>query len=107
MRNELPTRRPNVTTEGEWNGHRLSISIGFDPATGKPAEVFADSIGGGHMQDTIRDACVWASILLQTGSTGSDLLKSLGRVPDYTGTERPASPLGTIAQAVVEASEWS
>jgi len=58
-------------------------------------------VKGGQMADTIRDACVWASLLLQYGCT--DLAKSLGRVPDYTGAETAASPLGVIAECVREA----
>ena len=48
-----------------------------------------------RIRKAIRDA-------LQSSQTPDDLAKSLGRVPDYTGAENPASPLGAIAQAVQE-----
>ncbi len=101
-RKQLPNRRPNVTVETDWDGHPLSITVGFHPRTGRASEVFADSAKGGQMADTLRDACVWASLILQSGMTPQELTKSLGRVPDYTGTERAASPLGVIAQVVAE-----
>lgn len=104
-RKQLAHRRPNMTVETEWNGHPLTVTVGFNPRTGKVAEVFADSIKGGQMADTIRDACVWASLILQSGGTPADLAKSLGRVPDYTGQERAASPLGIIAQTIMEAEQ--
>ena len=103
MRKQLPTRRPNTTVETDWQGHPITVTVGYHPKTGKPCEVFADAIRGGHMADTLRDACVWASLILQMGGTPEDLAKSLGRVPDYTGTERAASPLGIIAQTIMEA----
>jgi hypothetical protein len=101
-RKQLPNRRPNVTVQTDWDGHPLSITVGFHPRTGRASEVFADSAKGGQMADTLRDACVWASLILQSGMTPQELTKSLGRVPDYTGTERAASPLGVIAQVVAE-----
>lgn len=104
-RKALPHRRPNVTVEADWQGHPLTITIGFHPKTGKPCEVFADALRGGQMAETIRDACVWASLILQSGGTPADLAKSLGRVPDYTGEERAASPLGIIAQTIMEADQ--
>lgn len=104
-RQQLPHRRPNVTVETDWNGYPISVTVGFDPATGQPAEVFADSAKGGQVAETIRDACVWASLILQSGQTPDDLAKSLGRVPDYTGAENPASPLGAIAAVVQEVAQ--
>ena len=100
-RASLPMRRPNATYETDWNGHPLTITVGFDPITGRPAEVFCDAPRGGQMAETLRDAAVWASLLLQHGC--DDLAKSLGRVPDYTGAETAASPLGVIAEIVKEA----
>ena len=103
MRQTLPNRRPNATMQTEWAGHPISVTVGFDPATRLVSEVFADAMNGGAMAETLRDACVWASMLLQHGCT--DLGKSLGRVPDYTGAEHAASPLGVIAECVALASD--
>jgi hypothetical protein len=106
MRAVLPTRRPNLSLACEWEGHPITVTVGFDPATGKPAEVFADTIKGGQMQASIADACVLLSIALQHGITPADLGKSLGRVPVW-GVNRlgPASPVGTIVEAIEEAVE--
>jgi hypothetical protein len=101
-RKQPPNRRPNTTVETDWQGHPITVTVGYHPRTGKACEVFADVLRGGQMADTLRDACVWASLILQSGMTPQDLTKSLGRVPDYTGTERAASPLGVIAQVVAE-----
>lgn len=102
-RTPLPQRRPNATREIEHGGHRFTVTVGFDLA-GHPREVFADGMkvgtGLGHV---IADACVWASILLQTGITPATLGKSLGRVPVVTGepgTTAPASALGAIAEVL-------
>jgi hypothetical protein len=104
-RKQLPHRRPNCTVDTMWNGISITVTVGFDPATGEPKEIFADCEKGGQIADTIRDGCIWASLILQSGQTPDDLAKSLGRVPDYTGAENPASPLGAIAQVVQEVAQ--
>jgi hypothetical protein len=106
MRAVLPTRRPNLSLACEWEGHPITVTVGFDPATGKPAEVFADTVKGGQMQASIADACVLLSIALQHGITPADLGKSLGRVPVWGQTyDAPASPVGAIVQAIHEAAQ--
>ena len=88
----LPHRRPNITRAVQWDGHEFSVTIGLDPVTARPAEVFADTAKGGQMQATIADACVVISIALQHGVTAADLAKSLGRVPVLWGDEAQRSP---------------
>ncbi len=103
MRTPLPNVRSNITRAVEWSGHAFTVTIGFDPTTWQPAEVFADAGKGGDMHVTIADACVWASLLLQFGATPEDLRRSLGEVPVLgaaKGTVGPASPLGAIAEAI-------
>ena len=100
----LPNRRPNITRAVQWDGHEFSVTIGFDPATAHPSEVFADTAKGGQMQCTIADACVLISIALQHGITPAELAKSLGRVPVFTGEEGatgPASPVGAVVEAIM------
>jgi len=101
-RKQLPNRRPNVTVETHWQGHAISVTVGFHPKHGTAMEVFADTQSGGQMQCAVRDGCILASVALQHGATPAELAKSMSRVPDYTGTERAASPLGVIAQVVAE-----
>jgi hypothetical protein len=103
MRQSLPPRRPNVTVEIDWQGHPITLTVGFCPDSGAPREVFADTAKGGQMAATVADACVWASILLQMGASIEDLRKSLGRVPapGWSGAlDAPASPVGAIADAL-------
>lgn len=103
-RKTLPMRRPSETFETEWQGHKLTITLGYHPKTGRVLEVFADTAHGGQMQETIRDACVMISIALQCGYDPALLPKSMGRVPDYTGAEDYASPIGKIAEIVAMAA---
>lgn len=104
-RANLPPRRSNVTRAVHWEGHEFTVTIGLDPVTWQPAEVFADTAKGGQMHVTIADACVWASIAMQHGVTPAELAKSLGEVPVLgapKGTTGPASPLGAIVAAIIE-----
>lgn len=103
----LPARRPNATIAAEWQGHPFTVTIGFDPATAAPAEVFADTAKGGQMQATLADACVLVSIALQHGIPVAALAKSLSRVPDLVtgnGALLPGSPIGTILDLIGEAA---
>lgn len=103
-RKPLPHRRPCITRLVRWDGHEFSVSIGYNPKSGKPAEVFADTSKGGQMQLAIADACVLVSVALQHGIGPEDLAKSLGRVPVFTGEEGatgPASPIGAVVEAIV------
>lgn len=107
-RNILPNRRPNETTEADWQGHRFTVTIGYGPENGLPAEVFADTAKGGHMQATLADAAVLASIALQRGSSISELRKSVARVPDLIHSNpmgQPASPIGAILDAMGGAND--
>ena len=101
----LPTRRPSETIATEWQGHPFTVTIGFDPATCQPREVFADTAKGGQMQATIADACVLVSIALQHGIPAPALAKSLSRVPDlFAGgdADLPGSPIGVIVGVLGE-----
>ncbi len=107
-RKQLPNRRPNVTVETDWDGHPLSITVGFHPRTGRASEVFADSAKGGQMADTLRDACVIISVALQSGLSTNELSKSIASVPDLItggGSLRPASPIGAIMQTLNECAQ--
>lgn len=106
-RQQLPHRRPNLTLETEWNGHPVTVTVGYD-LDGQPREVFANTRSGGDMAATLADACVVVSIALQHGIPAAALAKSLGRVPDLHrggGATAPASPVGTILEAVLEAQQ--
>lgn len=106
-RERLPDRRPAVTREIDYASHRFIVTVGFD-RMGRPKEVFASGAKiGTDLGHTIADACVWASLLLQYGCPPAGLERSIGRVPDPSsgsGACRPASVLGVIAAAIVEAA---
>lgn len=107
-RNRLPDRRPNVTTDRQWAGHEVTVTVGFDPETGEPRECFANVKSGGAMQALVADACIVISIALQSGKGADELAKSMCRVPAYMNGEigsEPASAIGTILEAVMSA--WS
>lgn len=106
-RSRLPDRRPNVTTERQWGVHIITVTVGFDPATGDPRECFANVKKGGDLQAMVADACVAISIALQSGTGAAELAKSMSRVPDYmNGAEAtaPGSVMGTILEAVLSAT---
>ena len=103
-RRTLPQRRPNCTLSVDWQGHDMAVTIGFDPATGQPSEVFVNTAKGGDMQAALADASVVLSVALQHGISPAELGKSLGRVPVLWGEEGrtgPASPLGAIVEAII------
>lgn len=111
-RQTLPTRRPCVTVDTLINGKAMTIGIGFDPATGKPMEAFADIAKGTDQQHTISDACVAVSVALQYGVPMEALEHSLGRVPAWVESgdgmvlgEAPASPVGAVLKTMRKVAE--
>lgn len=102
VRHVLPARRPNATFDKDWNGHRFTVTVGFDPQTGRPMEVFADTPKGGQMQATLADTCVLISIALQSGVAPAALAKSLAKEPDpMRGSMGPASPVGAVMEVLL------
>lgn len=99
----LPNRRPNITLSVDWHGHDMAVTIGFNPATGQPSEVFVNTAKGGDMQAALADASVVLSVALQHDISPAELGKSLGEVPVWgvEGQTGPASPLGAIVAAIL------
>lgn len=100
-RQPLPTRRPNLTTATDWQGHAFTVTVGFD-LQGFPREVFAQHAKG-DMAAMLADACVLISIGLQHGIAPEALAKSMGTVPAWVNgaeTTAPASPVGTILAVI-------
>lgn len=105
MRQPLPNRRPSLTRAVDINGHPGTVTIGFDPATGEPKEIFVDGPKeGSDLRHLLSDIFVLISRQLQEGAIITDMRKSLGTVPDMRGGTRPASVIGVILAAVEEAS---
>jgi hypothetical protein len=104
-RETMPTRRPSIFRDVDWEGHHLTVSASYYPDTGRIGEVFADADKGGQMQATLSDACTLISIALQHGITVADLSKSMAEAPDLMrgkGHTLPASPIGAILNALGE-----
>lgn len=102
-RNTPPARRPHVTVETDRNGHPISVTVGLDPDTAQPIDVFADTTKGGQMAATVADACVVISIAMQHGVAVAELGKSLAREPDLMrggDATLAASPIGVIVEVI-------
>lgn len=111
-RNRPPARRPSVTCRAVWateaSEHVFHVSIGHDPKTGAPVEVFyADGQKTGtSLRDTVQDSCVLISLLLQHGVTPEEIGKSLATTPVF-GEDRPASVVGVIVETILRDSGCS
>jgi len=79
-RRTLPDRRPSITQRVTWGERKFHITIGLDG--GRPMEVFySDGMKEGtDLRNTVQDACVLVSLLLQHGATPRDISKSLSDV---------------------------
>ena len=97
-RRKLPNRRPNVSIEFETEGRAYTVTIGFDPGTACPREIFiSDAKAGSGMDATLNDASILASLALQFGRTPQELaaaMSRLGALHQSLEAAQPASPLG-------------
>lgn len=97
MRQRLPDRRPALTFDIEHKGRIHQVTVGIDPASGRPVECFVHGAKAGSDADiTYCDASVMLSLLLQHGADPVELSKSLLKEPDG----RPASILGAVIELV-------
>lgn len=109
-RQPLPHRRPSITREVVWQdalgAHAFTVTIGFDPETGTPREVFAGGKTGTQIAAMVGDWCITASKALQRGEDPAALAQSLHKVPaPFAPGDAHASPFGAIAAAIVEAAQ--
>ena len=73
----------------------FSVTLGYDPATGEPREVFTHGVKVGSTMDGIlNDTCILLSILLQHGVQPSLFVGSMGRLGP---SGEPASIVGRLA----------
>ncbi len=104
-RKRLPNRRPSHTETLEVAGQTFTATVGFDPKTDRPCEVFLTAGKEGSLINAmLADAAVVISVALQHGTSARALAKSVGRLPEGRMTpadldgERPArlpaSPIG-------------
>ncbi len=88
-RARLPNRRPSHTEALEVDGQTFEATVGFDPESGQPREIFLSGGKQGSMMDSLlNDAAVIISVALQHGISAAALVKSVGRVP--SGMAAPA-----------------
>lgn len=109
MRQKLPNRRPCVTETIEVRDNptappsRFHLSVGFDPATGNPREMFLmGPKSGTQMAALAHDGSILASLALQNGKTARELVKSLSMIEVMEGLAAPASAIGAALAVVAE-----
>lgn len=87
MRKRLPNRRDNHVETLVVGGLEFTATVGFDPATDRPRELFLDGgKGGSHFAALLADVATTISVAIQYGVPIPALAKSVGRAPD-TSTE--------------------
>ncbi len=108
----LPNRRPAHTETLEVDGQLFEATVGFDPQSGQPCEIFLKAGKEGSMLNTqLADAAVIISVALQYGIPATALSKSVGRRPDNGVSQTnqdgvthpdklPASPIGAALDLV-------
>ncbi len=110
-RKRLPNRRPSHTESLQVDGQVFTATVGFDPESGQPRELFLTAGKEGSMLNAmLADAAVVISITLQHGIPAAALAKSVGRLParsvtpaDLEGARPgpvPASPIGAALDLV-------
>ena len=107
IRQRLPNRRPAHTEALEVANQTFTATVGFDPETGQPRELFLTAGKEGSLLNAmLADAAVVISIALQNGVPAAALAKSVGRLP--AGLVAPRSAVADRA-AVLPAnfSTWA
>ena len=116
-RTRLPDRRPSETVPIEAgaapNTVKAHATVGYDPATGQPREIFLDGKAGiktgSPMEALLADASAVVSVALQHGVPAVALAHSLARLgsPDNPGavTDAPGSILGAAIDLLVAEAE--
>ena len=103
-RSRLPNRRPAHTETLTVGGQVFEATVGIDPESGQPREIFLRAGKEGSLLNSLLDdAAVTISVALQHGVSAKALAKSIGRLPSngagsLTNTNHgsllPASPIG-------------
>ncbi len=110
-RHRLPNRRPSHTEALTVAGQTFTATVGFDPKTDRPCEVFLTAGKEGSLINALlADAAVAISVALQHGVSATALAKSIGRVPEGPVAPAdldegkparfPASPIGAALDLV-------
>ena len=82
QRTRLPNRRPQITETLVVGGQVVQASVGFDPATGRPRELFLTGAKDGtDLAAILDDASVALSVALQHGVPPAALVTSWSATP--------------------------
>ena len=111
-RTRLPDRRPSHVETLEVGGQVITVSIGLDPATGQPREVFLNGGKEGSQFDAmLADVATAPSVSLQFGTPLHALAKSMGRAPNVStmpgsieqlaAGSQPASFVGAVIDLLI------
>lgn len=104
-----PARRPSVTLRLTWRteagAQEFDATIGFDPRTAQPVEVFyaGGQRVGSDLRAVVQETCILISLHLQRGMAPHEIAHSLSRRPVY-GQDEPETVIGALVDAV--AAEW-
>jgi hypothetical protein len=91
-----------MTMQFVYEANHYSVTLGFDVANDRIAEVFTHGAKIGSAMDRILDdACVALSLLLQHGVAPDALASSMGRLGDGVS---PASIIGALADLIARES---
>ncbi len=100
VRQRLPSRRPNRTTELIYDGAPYAVTIGFHPTTGKAREIFCHGARIGSSMDAILDdASILLSLLFQHGVNPASVTHSMGKV---SAEGEPTSIIGAPASLLAQ-----
>ncbi len=111
-RTRLPDRRPSHVETLEVGGQVITVSIGLDPATGQPREVFLNGGKEGSQFDAmLADVATPLNVSLQFGTPLHALAKSMGRAPNVStmpgsieqlaAGSQPASFVGAVIDLLI------
>ena len=110
-RHRLPTRRPSTTSRIEAGGIEAHATVGRDPDTGAPREIFLRPTGGSRtgsaVDHLVDDVAVVISVALQHGVPAAALALSIGRLGDSAEAGRyrelgPASIVGAALDLIAD-----
>ena len=108
-RQRLPNRREQVTESIAVGNAAYEVSVGFDPESQTPKEVFLTGAKAGtDMAFILADAAVVISIALQHGVPVELFAEAVSRVPDtFEGpATRAASVIGAALDLVARHEGW-
>lgn len=104
----LPARRPSFTTRVGGGGMEAHATVGCDPRSGEPREVFLRPCGGARggsaFEALCDDVAVIVSVSLQHGVPAAALARSVGRAPDGAASSIAGAAVRLLAEHAARAA---